>query len=75
MAVVRPLVLLCSIGAVFAPTAHAQETLTLTDVLARARDRSPQVIAARRAVDEARARLIGAGLRPRWMARRRSIDL
>ncbi len=44
-------------------TAGAQTPLTLAEVVARAREHAPQVVAARLAVDEARGRLLGAGLR------------
>jgi cobalt-zinc-cadmium efflux system outer membrane protein len=37
--------------------------LTLTDVLARAREQAPQIVGARLALDEARARLVGASRR------------
>ena len=47
-----------------AGVANAQErTMTLADVLARAREQAPQIVSARRAVDEARARLLGAAVR------------
>jgi len=46
-----------------ASAAHAQTALTLADVLARARERAPQLVSARLALDEARGRLIGASLR------------
>ena len=47
-----------------APTfASAQTPFTLADALARARTNAPAVIAAQAAIAEARARLIGAGLR------------
>jgi len=39
--------------------------LTLPDVLARARERAPQIVSARLALDEARGRLVGARVRPR----------
>lgn len=42
----------------------AQTTLpSLTDVLIRAREQAPQIVSAKLALDEVRARLIGAGLR------------
>lgn len=44
-------------------TAGAQTPLTLAEVVARAREHAPQVVAARLAVDETRGRLLGAGLR------------
>jgi outer membrane protein, heavy metal efflux system len=43
--------------------ARAQTVLTLPEVLARARERAPQITSARLALDEARARLLGASLR------------
>ena len=43
-----------------ASVAVAQVPLTLTEALARARERAPQVISARLAIDESRARLAGA---------------
>ncbi len=44
-------------------TVLAQERLSLEDVLQRVRSRAPEVLAAVATVDEARARLLGAGLR------------
>jgi cobalt-zinc-cadmium efflux system outer membrane protein len=45
-------------------TANAQErTMTLADVMARAREQAPQIVSARLAVDETRGRLLGAALR------------
>ena len=38
-------------------------TLTLADVLARAREQAPQIVSARLAVEETRGRLLGASLR------------
>ena len=46
-----------------AVSAHAQAPLSLADVLARARAIAPQIVSARLAVEEARARLLGADLR------------
>ena len=43
--------------------ARAQTTVGLQEVVDRARERAPRVVAARLAVEEARARLLGAGLR------------
>jgi len=43
--------------------AHAQTAMTLADVLNLARERAPQVVSARLALDEARGRLTGASLR------------
>ena len=56
------LALSCALSSVTG-TASAQTSLTLSEVVARAREHAPQVIAARLAVDEARGRLLGAGLR------------
>jgi cobalt-zinc-cadmium efflux system outer membrane protein len=42
---------------------RAQTVLTLSEALARARERAPDIVAARLAVDEARGRLMGASLR------------
>lgn len=44
-------------------SAGAQTVLTLADVLAKARDQAPQIVSARLAVAEARARVTGASLR------------
>lgn len=52
----------CAI-ALSASTAQAQ-SLTFSDVVQRARAQAPRVVAARLAIDEARARVIGAGVRP-----------
>jgi len=38
-------------------------TLTLADVLARAREQAPQIVSARLALEEARGRLLGASVR------------
>jgi cobalt-zinc-cadmium efflux system outer membrane protein len=55
---------LCVLACVCASPARAQDTpLTLQDVLIRARERAPQIVSARLAVDEARSRLAGARLR------------
>lgn len=55
---------LCAAVCVQTGTAGAQtRTLMLADVLARARERAPEIVSARLAVDEARARRLGAGLR------------
>lgn len=47
----------------WSPRVTAQ-TLTLSDVIARARDQAPRVVSARLAIEEARARVIGATVRP-----------
>jgi outer membrane protein, heavy metal efflux system len=46
-----------------ASAAEAQTTLTLGDVLSRARERAPQIVSARLTLDETRARLRGASVR------------
>jgi outer membrane protein, heavy metal efflux system len=43
-----------------AGTASAQVTLTLSEALSRARERAPEIVSARLAIDEAQARLAGA---------------
>jgi cobalt-zinc-cadmium efflux system outer membrane protein len=54
----------CAAVCFHAADATAQRrTLTLADVIARARDQAPQIVSALLAVDETRARLIGASLR------------
>lgn len=45
------------------PSLVAAQALTLPDVIARAREQAPRVVSARLAIEEARARLIGANLR------------
>ena len=53
-------------AAICVPTgvAHAQSrTLTLAEVLARAREQAPQIVSARLAVEETRSRLLGASVR------------
>jgi cobalt-zinc-cadmium efflux system outer membrane protein len=48
----------------YASAAAAQgKTLTLSDVLARAREQAPEIVSARLAVEEARGRLAGAAIR------------
>jgi len=57
-------VALCAAVCVQAGGAHAQErSLTLADVLARAREQAPQIVSATLAVEETRGRLAGASLR------------
>jgi outer membrane protein, heavy metal efflux system len=46
-----------------ASAVQAQTVMTLADVLTRARERAPQIVSARLALDEARGRLLGASLR------------
>ena len=54
----------CAIVCVCADDAAAQgKAMTLADALARARTQAPQVVSARLAVEEARARLVGAAVR------------
>ena len=53
----------CVVVCLTATTAAAQsKTLTLAEVLARAREQAPQVVSARLAVEEARGRLVGASV-------------
>ena len=54
----------CAVVCVQAATAAAQgRTLTLAEVLARAREQAPQIVSARLALEEARGRLLGASVR------------
>lgn len=54
----------CAVACLYATAAAAQgRTLTLAEVLARAREQAPQIARARLALDETRARLVGASLR------------
>ena len=54
----------CALAALYGHAAAAQgRSLTLAEVLARAREQAPEVIDARLALDEARGRLAGAALR------------
>jgi cobalt-zinc-cadmium efflux system outer membrane protein len=54
----------CAVACLYATAAAAQgRTLTFDEVLARARQQAPQVASARLALDETRARLVGASLR------------
>ncbi|HEX5108219.1 MAG TPA: TolC family protein [Vicinamibacterales bacterium] len=48
-----------------ASTAAQAKVMTLSDVLARAREQAPQIVSARLAVEEARGRLVGASVRLR----------
>lgn len=56
-----------ALSAIVCVSAHAAaaqgRSLTLAEVLARAREQAPQIASARLAVDEARARLLGASVR------------
>jgi cobalt-zinc-cadmium efflux system outer membrane protein len=55
---------LCAALCLQAGMADAQSrSLTLADVLARAREQAPQIVSARLALEEARGRLLGASLR------------
>jgi len=59
-------VAVCAAICVQASVANAQpqaRTMTLAEVLARAREQAPQVVSARLAVEEMRGRLLGASLR------------
>ena len=54
----------CALACLNAAGAAAQgRSMTLADVLARAREQAPQIVSARLALEETRARLIGASLR------------
>lgn len=46
------------------PSRVSAQPLTLSDVIARARQQAPRVVSARLAVEDARARLAGANVRP-----------
>jgi cobalt-zinc-cadmium efflux system outer membrane protein len=66
MGMARPLLASTSVAALLfcAPaSAGAQSTMNLSEALARARQTSPLIIGARMAIEESRARLLGAGLR------------
>jgi len=53
----------CAIACAFASVAAAQgRAMTLSDVLTRAREQAPQIVSARLALEETRARLIGASV-------------
>ena len=52
----------CGRGVAVPAAASGQTVLTLTDVLARAREQAPQVVSARLALEEARGRVTGASL-------------
>lgn len=55
---------LSAMACLHAVSASAQErSLTLADVLALARERAPQIVSARLALEETRTRLVGANLR------------
>jgi cobalt-zinc-cadmium efflux system outer membrane protein len=53
----------CAFVCLHANPGIAQRTLTLPDVVARAREQAPQIVSARLAMEEARGRLLGASLR------------
>lgn len=60
----RSAVAVCAAVCLQAGMANAQSrSLTLADVLARAREQAPQIVSARLALEEARGRLLGASLR------------
>jgi cobalt-zinc-cadmium efflux system outer membrane protein len=64
MRIGRSAVAVCAAVCLQAGTADAQSrSLTLADVLTRAREQAPQIVSARLALEEARARLLGASLR------------
>jgi outer membrane protein, heavy metal efflux system len=64
MRIGRSAVAMCAAVCLQAGTADAQSrSLTLADVLTRAREQAPQIVSARLALEEARARLLGASLR------------
>ncbi|HLG54421.1 MAG TPA: TolC family protein [Vicinamibacterales bacterium] len=57
-------VAVCVVMCFYTSIASAQvRNMTLADVVERARERAPQIVSARLAVDEARARLLGASVR------------
>jgi cobalt-zinc-cadmium efflux system outer membrane protein len=54
----------CAVACLYPTAAAAQDrTLTLADVLTRAREQAPEIVSARLALEEARGRLLGASLR------------
>ena len=64
MRIGRSAVAVCAAVCLQAGMADAQSrSLTLADVLARAREQAPQIVSARLALEEARGRLLGASLR------------
>jgi len=57
-------VAVCTVVSLYASVAGAQgRTLTLSDVLTRAREQAPQIVSARLALEEARGRLLGASMK------------
>jgi len=55
---------LCAVTCLHATSTAAQgRSMTLADVLARAREQAPQIVSARLALEETRARLVGASVR------------
>jgi cobalt-zinc-cadmium efflux system outer membrane protein len=57
-------VAVCAVVCLYAGPARAQgRALTLSEVLARAREQAPEIVSARLALAEARGRLVGASLR------------
>ncbi len=64
MRIGRSAVAVCAAVCLQPGSAGAQSrTLTLADVLARAREQAPQIVSARLALEETRGRLLGASLR------------
>lgn len=64
MRIGRSAVAVCAAVCLQAGMAYAQSrSLTLANVLARAREQAPQIVSARLALEEARGRLLGASLR------------
>jgi cobalt-zinc-cadmium efflux system outer membrane protein len=64
MRIGRSAVAVCAAVCLHAGMAGAQSrSLTLADVLTRAREQAPQIVGARLALEEARGRLLGASLR------------
>jgi cobalt-zinc-cadmium efflux system outer membrane protein len=57
-------VTVCAVAGLYANAVAAQgRTLTLPEVLARAREQAPEIVSARLALEESRGRLVGASLR------------
>lgn len=57
-------VAVCAVVCLYAnPVAAQGRTMTLADVLTRAREQAPEIVSARLAVEEARGRLLGASIR------------
>jgi cobalt-zinc-cadmium efflux system outer membrane protein len=63
MRIGRSALALCTVACVHTAVANAQgRALTLSDVLARAREQAPQIVSARLALEETRGRLLGASV-------------